>query len=146
VAFDDDVRAVYEYLTNADLPGSDRPTVTYGQIESATGVPIGANGGHIGRVLGEISRRCSEHGLPPLTSIVVSATDQIPGTGYFVEMAQMIARGNPAGWRIDPGIERWDQRPAPSGFDKDIDRWNYRAMIQEHQQSVWSHTGWPRLL
>ena len=68
MAFDDDVRAVYEYLTTQVLPGANRPTVTYGRIEQVTGVPIGEHGGHIGQVLGEISRRCSEQGLPPLRS------------------------------------------------------------------------------
>jgi len=28
MAFDDDVRAVYEYLTTRVLPGANRPTVT----------------------------------------------------------------------------------------------------------------------
>ena len=41
MAIDDDVRAVYEYLTTPVLPGANRPTVTYGQIEQETGVRIG---------------------------------------------------------------------------------------------------------
>jgi len=187
MAIDDDVRAVYEYLTTQVLPGANQPTVTYGQIEQETGVPIGEYGGHIGRVLGEISRRCSDQRLPPLTSIVlprqgsfaslhiltrrasegsealpslarrvrmsffgarviINATDGIPGSGYLVEMAQMLRRGNPGGWRIDQGIERWDQKPAPRGFSKDLDRWNYRPMIAENQESVWAQPVWPRSL
>jgi len=146
MAIDDDVRAVYEYLTTQVLPDANRPTVTYGQIEQETGVPIGEYGGHIGRVLGEISRRCSDQRLPPFTSIVINATDGIPGSGYFVEMAQMLRRGNPGGWRIDQGIERWDQKPAPRGFSKDLDRWNYRPMIAENQESVWAQPVWPRSL
>jgi hypothetical protein len=146
MAFDDDVRSVYEYLTTRVLPGANRPTVTYGSIERDTDVLMGEFGGYIGKVLGEISRRCSAHGLPPLTSIVINANDGIPGSGYFVEMAQMIRRGNPCGWRIDPGVERWDQKPAPKGFDKDLDRWNYRPMIAENQESVWAQGTWPRLL
>ncbi len=146
MAFDDDVRAVYEYLTTQVLPAGKSPTVTYGQIEKATGVLMGEYGGHIGQVLGEISRRCANQGLPPLTSIVISSTDKIPGSGYFIEMAQMLKRGNPADWRIDPGIERWDQRPTPRGFNKNTDRWNYRPMIDEHQQSVWAQADWPASL
>ena len=146
MAIDDDVRAVYEYLTTQVLSGANQPTVTYGQIEQETGVPIGEYGGHIGRVLGEISRRCTDQRLPPLTSIVINATDEIPGSGYFVEMAQMLRRGNPGGWRIDQGIERWDQKPAPRGFSKDLDRWNYRPMIAENQESVWAQPVWPRSL
>ena len=79
MAIDDDVRAVYEYLTTQVLPGANQPTVTYGQIEQETGVPIGEYGGHIGRVLGEISRRCTDQRLPPLTSIVINATDRDTG-------------------------------------------------------------------
>jgi hypothetical protein len=146
MAFDDDVRAVYEYLTAKVLPGAVQATVTYGAIEAATGVPRGEYGGYIGQILGEISRRCAEKNLPPLTSIVINKQDGIPGSGYFVEMAQMIERGNPAGWRIDPGIDRWDKRPVPPGFDKDMDRWNYRPMIEENQRSVWSQSSWPSAL
>ncbi len=146
MAFDHDVRAVYEYLTTQVLPGANRPTVTYGRIEQDTRVPIGEHGGYIGQVLGEISRRCSEGGLPPITSIVINGTDGIPGSGYFVEMAQMLRRGNPCGWRIDQGIERWDQKPAPRGFSKDLDRWNYKPMIAENQESVWAQPVWPRSL
>ncbi|HKI16805.1 MAG TPA: hypothetical protein VKA15_02955 [Isosphaeraceae bacterium] len=144
MAIHNDVRAVYEYLTSQVLPGADRPTVTYGQIERETGVPIGEYGGYIGQVLGEISRRCSDRRLAPLTSIFINATDGIPGSGYFVEMAQMLQRGNPARWRIDLGIERWDQRPTPRGFDKDLERWNYRQMIEENQRAVWAQTDWPQ--
>ena len=146
MALDDDVRVVYKYLTTQVLPGASRPTVTYGQIEQDTRVPIGEHGGYIGQVLGEISRRCAEQGLPPLPSVVINATDEIPGSGYFVEMARMLRRGNPSGWRIDPGIERWDQRPSPRGFDKDLDRWDYRPMIAENQESVWAQSVWPRSL
>jgi hypothetical protein len=143
MAFDDDVRTVYEYLITEVLPSGDRPKVAYRQIEQATHVPIGEYGGHIGEILGEIQRRCAERKLPPLSSIVVNATDQIPGPGYFVALTQVLEMGNAAGWRIDPGVERWDQRPAPPGFDKRAERWNYRAMIDENQQAVWARTDWP---
>jgi hypothetical protein len=139
----DDVQAVYKFLTTQILPMANKATVTYGRIERDTGVPIGEYGGYIGEVLGEIADRCADRGLPPLTSIVVNAADGIPGSGFFVEMAEVQQRGNPAGWRIDPGVERWIQRPAPPGFDKASERWNYRAMITEQQESVWGHATWP---
>ena len=146
MAFDDDVRTVYEYLTTEALPSAVHATATYGMIEQATGVPIGEFGGYIGQILGEVSRLCFEHNLPPLTSIVISKADGMPGSGYFVEMTQMLTRGNPGGWRIDPGIDRWGKKPAPRCFDKEIERWNYRPMIAENQQSVWSQPSWPSSL
>jgi hypothetical protein len=143
MAFVDDVKVIYEHLTTQALPGAAQATVTYGIIQQHTGVPMGEYGGYIGRVLGEISRLCAGRGLPPLTSIVINDAEQIPGSGYFVELAQMLAQGNLGGWRIDPGIERWGLKPPPKGFDKDLERWNYRPMIAENQQSVWSHSSWP---
>jgi hypothetical protein len=141
-----DAQKVYEYLTTQVLSSSPRKPVPYGQVEKDTDVPIGEHGAYIGQVLGVVSRSCMRRGLPPLTSIVVRGDDQMPGSGYFVELATADQDGNPAGWRIDPGIDRWIRKPTPAGFDKDTDRWAYQQMIAEHQQSVWHHAGWPTSL
>jgi hypothetical protein len=144
-------QTLYSYLTTQILASSPQATVTYGKIEKATGVPIGPEAGYMGQVLGAIHKGCAAHGLPPLTAIAVqdhgdSDAMKMPGSGYFVELAGIRQNGNPAGWRIDPGIERWLRRPGPRGFDKDTDRWGYQAMIAEHQQSVWSQGQWPPTL
>jgi hypothetical protein len=120
--------------------------VTYPKIEGDTGVPMGEYGAYIGQVLGMIQQGCARRGLPPLTSIVVSTVDQIPGKGYFTELAGIQLNGNPAGWRIDAGVDRWLRGRTPRGFDKVTERYQYRDMVQEHQRSVWAHGVWPASL
>jgi hypothetical protein len=142
MSIEDDARTVYEYLVTHVL-GERRATVTYKQIHEDCGVAYGEYGGHIGQVLGVISRSCAEKHFPPLTSIVVNTGDDIPGPGYFIELARIQKRGNPAGWRIDGGIDRWDQRPVPRGFDKVANRYEYREMIAEHQLNVFDFIRWP---
>ena len=100
MAIDDDVRAVYEYLTTQVLPGANQPRSLTDKSSKRLSADRGIRRSY-GRVLSEISRRCSEERLPPLASIAINATDEIPGSGYFVEMAQMLRRGNPGGWRMD---------------------------------------------
>ncbi len=157
-----EARTVYEYLTTRVLPASPQALVTcqkieedtgvpmgeylvtYPGIEKDTGVPMGKYGEHIGQVLGVIQQGCASRGLPPLASIAVPTGDDIPGKGYFTDLAEIQRNGNPAGWRIDDGVDRWLH--APRGFDRKAERYGYREMVQEHQRSVWAHGVWPASL
>lgn len=62
----------------------------------------------------------------------------IPSSGYFVALAQS---PNLAGREDAEGIGRWADKPR--GFDKDTSRWEYREMLEQHQESVWKHRTWP---
>jgi hypothetical protein len=141
-----DARTIYEYLTTQFLPNNPRGTITYTQLQQATGVEIGVEGGYMGQVLGAVSEGCASHRLPPLTAIVVGAGTSMPGKGYFTELALLQQKGNPGGWRIDQGIDRWLPGRAPAGFDKDTARWGYQPMIDSHQESVWGNQAWPESL
>ena len=134
-----EARTVYEYLTTRVLPASPQDVVTYPKIEGDTGVPMGEHGEHIGQVLGMIQQGCARGDLPPLASIVVPTGDDIPGKGYFTELAKIQLNGNPAGWRIDDGVDRWLKGHAPRGFDKVAERYRYREMVQEHQRNLSCH-------
>ena len=142
---EEEARKVYCYLTESVLGNGERPRCTYGEVEKETGVPMGEHGGHIGRVLGLVQRACARRGLPPLSSIVVRpGDDEIPGPGYFDDLANIAQEGNPAHWRIDPGIlSQWGSRVRSAGIDKDIERWRYKEMVAEHQSQVWGHPDWP---
>lgn len=134
-------RTVYQHLVTKVIPT--RRVTTYGDIEKATGVPIGEAGGNIGRVLGEIARACHERGLPSLSSIVVLASSQydttgrhgMPGVGYFTMQAE-----------FDDTFANWAVKPALVGFDKDADRWKLQATIEAHQDAVWKKVVWPASL
>ncbi len=139
----DEAIRVYRYLVETVLPSSTTPTTTYGAIEQNTGVPIGPEGGHIGTVLGEVSRSCNSILLPPLTVIVLPKGDVLPSSGYFVELAQFLRDGNPGGWPIDPGVARWIARPKPRGFDKSDNRYEHQGMIAAHKKSVWDYHDLP---
>lgn len=134
-------QTVYKHLITQVLPT--RKVTTYGDIEKATGVPIGKGGGNIGKVLGEIARACHERELPPLSSIVVLASSQydltgrhgMPGTGYFTMQAE-----------FDDAFADWAAKPAPVGFDKDADRWKLQKTVEAHQDAVWKKAVWPSSL
>ncbi len=141
-----EAKTVYKYLTTRVLPASPQALVTYPKIEEDTGVPMGKYGEHIGQVLGVIQQDCASRGLPPLASIAVPTGDKIPGKGYFTDLAEIQRNGNPAGWRIDDGVDRWLKGHTPRGFDKVAERHGYSEMVQEHQRSVWAHGVWPASL
>lgn len=141
--------ALYQHLRLDVIPS--RRVATYGAVSAATGVPIGVDGGHIGKVLGEIASACDLHKLPPLTAIVVRADEQydstghhgMPGSGYFVQEAQSPNSAQRQGHDL---FLRWAMHPSPAGFDKDADRWELRAQVEAHQDSVWRHRRWPESL
>ena len=139
-----DARTIYNYLRGLLASENERPKTTYGQVERATGVPAGEHGGYMGKVLGHISWGCAQRQLPPLTSIVVRpGRDEIPGPGYFDELANLSRAGNPGGWHIDQGITRWGTGRRPPDLDKVTERWMYREMVEEHQEHVWAQREWP---
>jgi hypothetical protein len=134
-------KAIYQHLITIVIPT--KKVTTYGDVSSATGVPIGVDGGVIGAVLGEVARACDTHSLPPLTAIVVRADQMydpakrygMPGVGYFVMRSE-----------TDPDFAEWGKKPAPAGFDKDADRWKLQKTIEAHQDSVWKRASWPAKL
>jgi hypothetical protein len=117
---------VYQFLVGTVLKNGERPKTTYGEVSSATRVPMGEHGGHIGRVLGIVQRACAQRGLPPLSSIVVRpGVGEIPGPGYFDDLANIASEGNPANWEVHKDIlEQWGSNARAARFDKDIVRWN----------------------
>lgn len=137
---------LYQYLRSHVIPG--RKVVTYGEVEKATGIPIGVEGGYMGKRLGEIATACDERGLPPISAIVVRANEPydptrrhgMPGPGYFVQEATSPNHAQRDGHDL---FVRWGLSPAPAGFDKDADRWSLKFTIEAHQDSVWRRKQWP---
>lgn len=56
-----------------------RQTATYEQMSEIMHYGIGLN---VKNALDPIFRYCKEHGLPPLTALVVLKYDGVPGTGF----------------------------------------------------------------
>ncbi len=137
---------IYNYLVDTVLPPEQ--VVTYGEVNRATGVPLGDGGGAVRIALYEIFQGCDRHHLPPLTSIVVqeetlydlTRRHGMPGGGYLVAEAQS---PNRAERRRDDGWEDWALNPRPP----DTENWRMIAMIEAHQDSVWDFAGlWPNTL
>lgn len=140
-----DAQVIYKHLTGVVIASG--RVVTYGEVSGATGVPLGEGGGAVRDALYEIFQACDRWKLPPLTSIVVQADNLydpsrrhgMPGGGYLVAEAKS---PNLAGRRRDPGYDEWLSTPRPH----DVETWRMRAMIEAHQDSVWSFTGsWPSM-
>jgi|GEM_PF-4750632 len=142
----EEAQTIYQYLVS-EVVGSGH-VVTYGQVSGATGVPLGPEGQNpVVNALYEIFRACDAAGLPPLTVVVVqhgqvyeNGRHGMPGGGYLVAEARS---PNKAGRRRDAGLDEWLETPRPP----DTDTWQMRAMIEAHQDSVWSYEGeWPESL
>ena len=141
-----EARTIYDYLRTQILPK--RRVTSYGIVSEATGVPIGVEGGAIGKVLGELASVCDERSLPPITAIVVRADEMydpsgkhgMPGPGYFVQEATSPNNAQ----RLGHGdFLPWAQSPPPAGFDKDSNRWALQSIVEAHQDSVWQRRQWP---
>ena len=63
------------------LAASNRQVLTYDLLGRACGVPAAS----IGDFLRPIQQYCSEHGWPPLTSLVVGKESGTPGDGFIAE-------------------------------------------------------------
>ena|SRR5579862_8481722 len=137
---------LYTHLRTQVVPS--HRVATYGDVSQATRIPIGVEGGHIGQILGLVAAACDERRLPPITSVVVRADELydrigrhgMPGAGYFVQEA---TSPNLAGRQGHNLFLPWGQQPPPANFDKDADRWQLRAIIDAHQDSVWHWQAWP---
>ena len=137
---------VYQFLVQDVLPK--KRVVTYGEVSSATGVPLGVAGGAVSKALYEIFRACDDRLLPPLSAIVVQEDNLydstgrhgMPGGGYLVAEAES---ENNSSRRRDSGWERWNSHPRPS----DTETWNMKGMIEAHQDLVWGYQHpWPEKL
>ena len=137
---------IYKYLCRMILPT--KRVITYGELSSATGIPLGEAGGPVRMALYEIFNGCDKQKLPPLTSIVVQQSNLydpsrrhgMPGGGYLVAEAHS---PNCSERRRDKGWEDWGSSPRPP----DTDTWRMKAMIEAHQDSVWSFKkDWPNTL
>lgn len=134
-------QAVYRFLVTSIVPT--KQVTTYSEVSDATGVPVGEEGGVIGKVLGEVARACETHNLPPLTAIVVRADEKydpskrhgMPGVGYFVQQSEN-----------DAAFAEWGQKPTPAGFNKDAERWKLQKTVEVHQDAVWKCASWPEKL
>ena len=62
-----------------------KDTITYQELSDAYSARTGYSFDRRswGGPLGEISRRCTDKGLPPISTIVVSEGDKMPGPGYW---------------------------------------------------------------
>ncbi len=92
---------VYALLIQA---AEQRRTVTYGQIAEIMGLPPAGNlmGSMVGVMLGlvtETEHRCAR---PMLSAVVVSSTNQMPGSGFYG-----LAEANGS---IPPGASNEDKR------------------------------------
>lgn len=148
-------QSIYRFLVNEVLPT--KRVTTYGRISEKTGIPLGEGGGVIAGFLGEVFEACDGNRLPPLVSIAVRGGGDgselydaprnrhgMPGPGYFGSDA---ISPNSAGRRRDAGWETWIPANRPPGFDPDVERWRFRAMIEAHQDSVWKHPlAWPPMI
>jgi hypothetical protein len=137
---------IYRYLVQEVLPS--KRVVTYGEVSSATGVPLGVAGGAVAKALYEIFRVCDDKLLPPLSAIVVQEDNLydptrkhgMPGGGYLVAEAES---ENHPGRRRDNGWERWRHHPRPA----DTETWKMQEMIEAHQELVWGYQHpWPETL
>ncbi len=72
-----DLEAVYQILRTI---ARTKDTITYQEMSDAylerTGYRFDRR--QWGRPLGDVSWRCTDHGLPPIRTIVVSETDKMP--------------------------------------------------------------------
>jgi hypothetical protein len=79
---------------NVDLPelyrilvriAESNDTITYEDLSQAYKVQTGddIHRRQWGEPLGNVSARCTDSDLPPISSVVVSATDGLPGDGYW---------------------------------------------------------------
>ncbi len=77
-----DLNVVYEILLTIVRT---KDTITYQELSDAYFVraDVRVERRRWGTPLGQVSRRCTEHALPPISSIVVSETDKMPGDGYW---------------------------------------------------------------
>jgi hypothetical protein len=139
-------KLVYRYLVQDVFPS--KKVVTYGEVSSATGVPLGVAGGAVSKALYEIFRECDGRLLPPLSVIVVqednlydpSRRHGMPGGGYLAAEAES---ANHSGRLRMSGWERWRNSPRPS----DTDTWLMKSMIEGHQDMVWDYQDeWPEEL
>jgi len=139
-------KIVYRYLVQEVIPL--KKVVTYKEVSSATGVPLGTAGGAVSKALYEIFVECDNKLLPPLSAIVVQdenlydATRRhgMPGGGYLLAEAES---ENHALRRRDNGWDRWKCSRRPG----DMETWKMKNMIESHQDMVWDFSGpWPEEL
>jgi putative restriction endonuclease len=64
------------------LAARNRQILTYEMVAQACGVPAPS----VGDFLRPIQQFCSEHNLPPLTSIIVNKYTGLPGDGFIAAM------------------------------------------------------------
>ena len=89
--------------------------ITYGELET--------NRGHVGKFLFNISQAEAELGHPPLSAIVISVTDGMPGDGFLPAMLE-IGYAHP-GETLEPVWKRavrdvhtfWQSADAPAGIE-----------------------------
>jgi hypothetical protein len=86
-----------------------RQVLTYDLVGNAIGVPRQA----VGQLLGPIQKYCMERYLPPLSALVVSEIDGMPGDGYIA--AQDIPRAQAEVFAFDWLALR---APSPEEFER----------------------------
>ncbi len=96
-----------------------RETITYGELAGSIGIPGAAHG--MGEYLNPIMWYCANHGLPPLTAVVVNQDTGRPGEGLITVNQENID----AEWE---SVFRYDWRgvyqPTPEELKREEDRFS----------------------
>jgi hypothetical protein len=77
-----DLTELYKILVRI---AESKDTITYTDLSQAYKV-VTRDDVHLrqwGEPLGDVSANCTNAGLPPISTVVVSATDGLPGDGYW---------------------------------------------------------------